>query len=154
MSATETIDIPIKGDNDAIEIKSPHLAPYRRHNYNGGFSLYGEPITNALIKSGLMPLPDNLASRLAEAKPFVRLVQGKATDYYFHREHKISEHCLNRRVDELSRGVKPEFLGATIECLFRKIFSPDDFTLEQKIALFDHFQRKFSAILNTNTMKR
>lgn len=139
MATAEPIDIPIKGDNEAIKIKSPHLAPFRKYNYSDGSSLYGEPITNALTKSGLMPLPENLAGRLAEAKPFVRLVQGKATDYYYQREHKISEHWLNRMIDELSRGVKPDFLGSTIECLFRRVFRPDDFTLGQKIALFDHF---------------
>ena len=139
MSTAETIDIPIK-DDTVIKIKAPHITQYRRWNYDDSLGLYGEPIVKAFDKAGLMPLPENLAARIADASQRVQLVQGqKSSQYYFQREGKISAHWLRVRVEELSEGKRPEFLGSTIEHLFRKVFKPDDFTFDQKISLFDYF---------------
>ncbi len=139
MPTTDTIDIPIK-DDTIIKIKAPHLTQYRSWSYDDSFGFYGEPVVRAFGKTGLMPLPQNLAARIADASARVQLVQGqKSSEYYFQREGKISAHWLRVRVDELSKGKKPEFLGTTIEHLFRKVFTPDDFTFDQKIMLFDYF---------------
>ncbi len=140
MTTTETIDIPIKDDDLVIKIKAPHVTQYRQWSYDDGFGFYAEPIVRAFEKTELIPLPENLASRIAAVSQRVQLVQGKkATDYYFRCEGKITARWLRITVDELSKGKKPEFLGTTIEHLFRKVFTPDDFTFDQKIKLFDYF---------------
>lgn len=140
MSSLETIDIPIN-DEARLKIKAPHLARYRRWSYNDGLDFYGAPVVKAFGKTGLMPLPPNLAARIADAGPRVQLVPGrKPSPYFFESEVQTIEPALRARMDDLAKGKKPpEDLGSLIEHLFRRVFTPEDFTFDQKIKLFDYF---------------
>jgi len=128
-------------------IGAPHIVPYRHYrpnrqgtDYQIGFNSYhGTPIQDAFAAIGLLPLPENLRTRMNEAAPRVRLVPGDADGFFINYLFHDSERQFQTRVDELTKGLKPEKNERMVESLFRTVFSPDDFTFEQKLNLFDYF---------------
>lgn len=146
MRRSEIIEVPAKTKYELL-IGAPHIVRYRHYvsnrqgtDYHIGFHSYrGTPIQDAFAATGLLPLPENLRARLNEAAPRIRLVPGDADDFFINILFYDSKRQFQTRLDELTRGLKPEEPERTIESLFRMVFSPDDFTFEQKLNLFDHF---------------
>ena len=143
------IDIPAKEDT-TLKIMTPSMIS--RH---GKFEIrfpYATPLQDAFSATDMLPLPEKLAARVAEALPKVRVVRGKEDVYLFDRY--ASEHQLKKIMTELSNGKRPESFETITEHLFRKIFTPEDFTLEQKIKLFDYFTSKILSQLDQDNLSR
>ena len=128
------IEIPAREDT-VLTIKTPRMIA-NRGKYDIRFP-YGTPLQNAFASTGLFPLPENLAVRIADAMSNVRVVRGTADVYLFDRY--TTEHQLKKNMEEMTKGAVPESYEDITEHLFKKIFTPADFTLEQKIKLFDYF---------------
>ncbi len=149
MPAADMIDIPAKEDT-TLKIMTPSMIS--RH---GKFEIrfpYATPLQDAFSSTDMLPLPEKLAARVAEALPKVRVVRGKEDVYLFDRY--ASEHQLKKIMTELSNGKRPESFETITEHLFRKIFTPEDFTLEQKIKLFDYFTSKILSQLDQDNLER
>ena len=120
--------------SDSIRIKTPRVAAYR----DKLGVLFWFPLQNALMETRMSSLAGMLAARIESIAPRVR-IHPDHSPYKTAFVGSDSEKLVKKIMHELSTGQKLEKGDALTEYLLRHVLTPDDFSFEDKILLFNHF---------------